>query len=80
MIHHPDTLEVQDLLQAISKYNIPPTAKINLATGWECGPTGADTLYYNIAENTLAIVDGCEDWYKSADWILIGKLEDILNK
>lgn len=80
MTHHPDTLEVRDLLQAISKYNIPPTAKINLATGWECGPTGADALYYNVSENTLVISDQCDHWFESADWILIGKLEDILNK
>lgn len=78
--HHPDTLEWGDLVYAASKYNIPPTAKINLATGWECGPTGADTLYYNISENILAISDGCDEWFESADWILIGKLEEILNK
>ena len=78
--HNPYTLEWGDLVYAASKYNIPPTAKINLATAWECGPTDANTLYYNIRENILAISEGCEDWYQSADWILIGKLEDILNK
>lgn len=71
-----DTLILEELLQAVSKYNIPPTAKIKLATGWECSDTGADELYYNAQTNTLAISFGCEHWYQSADWILIGKLKE----
>lgn len=74
MIHNPDTLEVQDLLQIISKYNIPPTAKIILATGWECGATKADGLYYNFSDNILAISYDCNEWFDSAEWVLIGKV------
>lgn len=74
--HNPDTLEWGDLVYAASKYNIPPTAKIKLATGWECSDTGADELYYNAQTNTLVISFGCGHWYQSADWILIGKFKE----
>ena len=72
--HNPDTLEWGDLVYAASKYNIPPTAKIQLATGWECSTTEADKIYYNIQENIFAISHSCDHWFDSADWILIGKL------
>lgn len=73
--HNLETFEWGDLVYAASKYNIPPTAKIRLATGWECSDTCADELYYNFQTNTLVVSYGCGDWYDSPDWILIGKLD-----
>ena len=58
------------VLAACQQYNIPPTAKIELATGWECSTVEAEKLYYNISDNILYIaVDGCEDWFSKADII-----------
>lgn len=74
--HNPDTLEWGDIVYAASKYNIPPTAKIILATGWECSPTDADELYYNVQTNTFAISYGCGHWFDSANWVLVGKLDE----
>lgn len=62
-------LTVKDLKTIIKKYNIPDNAKIELATGWECGPVHCHRLFYNIFDNILAIIkDGTEDWYQNFDW------------
>lgn len=62
------TLNWNDVLNTCQLYNIPPTAKIQLATGWECSVVGANELYYNIGDNILYIVsEGCEHWFNKAD-------------
>ena len=76
--HNPETLEWGDLVLAASKYNIPITAKIQLATGWECSDTCADELYYNCQTNTLVISYGCGDWYETPDWIRIAELDTLI--
>lgn len=70
-----ENLTWADVLAACQQYNIPPTAKIELATGWECSPTGSTHLFYSISKNTLAIVDDIEYWYEKGDWILIKKIK-----
>ena len=63
-----DTLTVQNLFETCSKYNIPFTAKVELATGWECSEVPANEMYYSIADNTLYFVsEGCEYWFEKPD-------------
>ena len=76
--HNPETFEWGDLAYAAAKYNIPTTARIQLATGWECSDTCADELFYNPQENILVISYGCGDWYDTPDWVLVGSLQDII--
>lgn len=58
------------ILELCQKYNIPPDAEIQLATGWECSEVDANELYYNFRGNILYIVsEGCEDWFENVDFI-----------
>lgn len=62
------TLNWNDVLNTCQLYNIPSTAEIQLATGWECSEVDANELYYNISDNILYIVsEGCEYWFDKAD-------------
>ena len=65
-----ETLNWNNILNTCRLYNIPPTAKIELATGWECGKVPANEIYYSIADNTLYFVsEGCEYWFEKPDII-----------
>ena len=61
-------LSWNDIINTCQLYNIPSTAEIQLATGWECSEVDANELYYNISNNILYIVsEGCEYWFDEAD-------------
>ena len=61
-------LSWNDIINTCQLYNIPSTAEIQLATGWECSEVDANELYYNISDNILYIVsEGCECWFDKAD-------------
>lgn len=63
-----DVLTWEQILKLCQKYNIPPNAEIQLATGWECNEVDANELYYNFTDNILYIVsEGCEYWFEAAD-------------
>ena len=46
-------MTVKELNELIKKYNIPEDAKLESDSGWECDPTGCDTVFYNANTNTL---------------------------
>ena len=61
-------LSWNDILNTCQLYNIPTTAEIQLATGWECSEVDANELYYNISDNILYIAsEGREYWFDKAD-------------
>lgn len=63
-----NALKWNDILNTCQLYNIPLTAEIQLATGWECSEVDANELYYNISDNILYIVsEGCEHWFDKND-------------
>lgn len=46
------------LKEIIEKNNIPEDVKFESDSGWECGPTDMDGIYYNKSENTIVFTQG----------------------
>lgn len=40
-------MEVRDFLEVLKKHNIPEDVKILSDSGWECGATDIEAIYYN---------------------------------
>lgn len=72
------------LKELVKKYNIPEDAILFSNSGWECGATEIDALYYSPSKNEIHLVpivcgqerDYNEDMLKrheekAHDWILI---------
>ena len=61
------------LLDLIQKNNIPMYARLESNSGWECGPTEMDGVYYNKSENIIVFDQGIEANYCEPEWSLIWK-------
>jgi hypothetical protein len=51
-------MEVRDFLNVLKKYNIPEDVKILSNSGWECGATDIEAIYYNKEKNSITLVQG----------------------
>lgn len=71
-----------ELKALIEKNKIPESAKLMSNSGWECGATEVDALYYSPSKNEIHLVQNSsgtkynEDMLKSYeqkahDWILL---------
>jgi len=65
-------MTVKELKERLNRNSIPEDAKLESDSGWECGPTDMDGLYYSKALNTLVFrqcFSKYEDEYLPPDWI-----------
>lgn len=46
-------MTIEQFQNIIKENNIPLDAKLQSDSGWECGPTEMDGVYYNKKENTI---------------------------
>lgn len=51
-------MEVRDFLNALKEHNIPEDVKILSNSGWECGATDIEAIYYNKEKNSITLVQG----------------------
>ena len=51
-------MEVRDFLAVLKEHNIPEDVKILSDSGWECGATDIEAVYYNKKENYITLVQG----------------------
>lgn len=62
----------EKLAELINKNNIPKNVTLESDSGWECGPTGMDGVYYNQKKNVIVFTQGvCEGNYSEPEWNLI---------
>lgn len=47
---------IKDFLEVLKKYNIPEDVKILSDSGWECGATDIEAIYYNKEKNFIVLV------------------------
>lgn len=67
-------MTVEKLLNIFQINNIPGDANLESDSGWECGPTDMDGIYYNKSENRVVFTQGYgEDNYCEPEWSLIYK-------
>lgn len=67
-------MTLNKLLKLIKEYDIPNDVKLLSDSGWECGSTEMDGLYYNRIENVLVFtqdINVCDKYYKDRDWEII---------
>ena len=58
----------------VEKYNIPDDVVLMSDSGWECGATNMDGIYYNKKKNTIVFTqcgDRYDSYYDDPDWILL---------
>ena len=48
----------EKLAELIDKNNIPKNVALESDSGWECGPTGMDGVYYNQTKNMIVFTQG----------------------
>ena len=66
-------MTISDILTIIGRNNIPYNAKIESDSGWECGATAVDGVYYNKCTNTIVLVRRCTErsYHEDPDWVSI---------
>ena len=64
-------MELNTLLKLINKHNIPDDVLIQSDSGWECGATDMDGVYYNRKLNVIVFtqyVDESDHYFSELDW------------
>jgi hypothetical protein len=51
-------MKVKDFLEVLKKHNIPEDVRIISDSGWECGATDIEAIYYNKEKNSITLVQG----------------------
>lgn len=62
------------LNKIIEENNIPKDVHLMSDSGWECGETEMNGIYYNRKENVLIFTqhgDRCDSWFEEDDWDLL---------
>lgn len=62
------------LNKIIEENNIPKDVHLRSDSGWECGETEMDGVYYNRKENVLIFTqhgDRYDSWFTEYDWELL---------
>lgn len=62
-------MTIEILKDLCRKYHIPPDVELFSDSGWECGPTDMNGVYYNAERQAIVFSQGryFEDWSKSVD-------------
>lgn len=67
-------MNLNKLLELIREYDIPEDVKLRSDSGWECGATDMDGVYYNRKLNVIVFTQGVSvsDYYFiNSDWEII---------
>lgn len=67
-------MNLQDLLDRLTKHNIPMDAKITSDSGWECSASDVGGAYYNKSLNTVVLVQDINrnsNYYRSKSWSVL---------
>lgn len=62
------------LNKIIEENNIPKDVHLMSDSGWECGETEMNGIYYNRKENVLIFTQHgvrCDSWFEEDDWELL---------
>lgn len=65
-------MTVEKLQKIIEDNNIPKDAVLESDSGWECGPTDMNGIYYSESKNTLVFTQRCSkyeySYHRKGDW------------
>ena len=67
-------MKLNSLLKFIDKHNIPDDVLIQSDSGWECGATDMDGVYYNRKLNVIVFtqyVDESDHYFNKLDWEML---------
>ena len=69
-------MKLNKLLELIEKHNIPKDVTLMSNSGWECGATDMDGIYYNEHENIIVFtqyIDSDDNYHTRDGWVVIGE-------
>ena len=66
-----------ELKKLLADNNIPDDVHFESDSGWECGPTEMDGVFYNREMNTIVFTQGC--WGESDDYMTMDGWEMLRN-
>lgn len=64
-------MTISKVLKIIRDNNIPEDVTIESDSGWECGPTKMDGIWYNKKKNKIIFtqyISEYSDYYKDPNW------------
>ncbi len=68
-------MKLKELYEIIKKNSIPEDAILLSDSGWECGTTDMDGIYYNKKENIIVFTQEFDefdkDYYNNPEWIML---------
>ena len=67
-------MKLNKLLELINKHNIPDDVLIQSDSGWECGATDMDGVYYNRKLNVIVFtqyVSEHDSYFNELDWEIL---------
>lgn len=67
-------MTISNLIQIIEEYKIPKDTKLLSDSGWECGATNMDGIYYNKNRKEIVFTQTGskhDRYYKNDEWQLL---------
>lgn len=68
-------MKLKELYEIIKKNSIPEDAILLSDSGWECGATDMNGIYYNKKENIIVFTQEFDefdkDYYNNPEWIML---------
>ena len=67
-------MKLNTLLELINKHNIPDDALLQSDSGWECGATDMDGVYYNRKLNVIVFtqyISENDSYFNELDWEIL---------
>lgn len=67
-------MKLNTLLKLINKHNIPDDVLLQSDSGWECGATDMDCVYYNRKLNVIVFtqyISGNDSYFNELDWEIL---------
>ena len=67
-------MKLNKLLELINKHNINDNVLLRSDSGWECGATDMDGVYYNIKLNVIVVtqyISENDSYFNELDWEIL---------
>ena len=67
-------MKLNNLLKLIDKHNIPDDVLLRSDSGWECGSTDIDGVYYNRKLNVMVFtqyISENDSYFNELDWEML---------
>lgn len=68
----------KELKKLLEDNHIPDDVHFESDSGWECGPTEMDGVFYNKEKNTIVFTQGC--WGDNEDYLTIEGFQTLKNE